>query len=144
MTERAHELHVRVLRGRVHLAFYPVVRGFVTSGRFRRALKGCSCPEIRRGAGHEPRSQRMMLASADYKTQTEPVPCRPIAWAAPRLRSRLTPCTNGPRSLTTTLTVFPVRGLVTLRRVPNGKVRCAAVMPRGLKGSPLAVRRPSQ
>src|SRR5215475_9229814 len=77
-----------------------------------------------------------------HQMHTAPVPRIPMAWAAPRLRSRLTPDMNGPRSLTTTVTDFPVRGLVTVRRVPNGSVRWAAVMPWGSKTSPLAVRPP--
>jgi hypothetical protein len=48
----------------------------------------------------------------------------------------------GPRSLTRTVTVRPLRGLVTLSRVWNGRVGCAAVSSLGLKRSPLAVRWP--
>ncbi len=58
-----------------------------------------------------------------HKMQTAPTPRIPIAWAAPRLRSRLTPGTKGPRSLTTTVTDCPVFGFVTVNRVPNGSVR---------------------
>ena len=49
---------------------------------------------------------------------------------------------NGPRSLIRTVTERPVRSLTTRTLVPNGKVRCAAVMAFALKVSPLAVLRP--
>lgn len=52
---------------------------------------------------------------------TAPVPLMPIALAAPRLRSSETPRTNGPRSLTVTVTDLPLRGLTTISRVPNGR-----------------------
>ena len=68
-------------------------------------------------------------AAGRYHMHTAPVPCMPMASAAPRARSRLTPDTKGPRSLTTTITDFPVLGFDTVRRVPNGSVRWAAVMP---------------
>src|SRR4029079_12854295 len=68
--------------------------------------------------------------------------CMPIARAAPRDRSSVTPRVNGPRSLITTVTEFPFCGLLTVTRDPKGSVRCAAVYPLGWKGWPLAVRRP--
>ena len=46
----------------------------------------------------------------------------PIARAAPSERSKLTPRVNGPRSLTVTLTLLPVLGLLTRRHVPKGKL----------------------
>jgi clan AA aspartic protease (TIGR02281 family) len=64
-----------------------------------------------------------LASNRPHRMHTAPVPCRPIAWAAPRERSRLTPRTKGPRSLMTTLTDCPVLGLVTVRCVPNGRVR---------------------
>src|SRR6266478_5511307 len=79
-----------------------------------------------------------------YEMHTEPVPCIPMAWAAPRLRSRATPDTNGPRSLMTTVTDLPVLGFVTVSRVPNGRVRWAAVIPWGSNRCPLAVRWPCE
>jgi hypothetical protein len=42
----------------------------------------------------------------------------------------------------TTVTDCPLRGLVTVTRDPNGRVRCAAVWLPGLNVWPLAVRRP--
>src|SRR4029077_6702249 len=52
------------------------------------------------------------------------------------------PRVNGPRSLIVTVVVAPVRGFVTLTRVPNGSVLWAAVRPSGRNGSPLAVPEP--
>ena len=49
---------------------------------------------------------------------------------------------RGPRSVTVTRTDAPVRGLVTRICVPSGRVRWAAVRPRGRTAEPLAVRRP--
>ena len=46
---------------------------------------------------------------------------------------------NGPRSFTRTTTVLPVLGLPTIRHVPKGNDRCAAVFPAGLNFSPEAV-----
>src|ERR1035441_1460039 len=66
----------------------------------------------------------------------------PMALAAPRARSSVTPRVKGPRSLMTTVTDCPLRGLVTVTRDPNGRVRCAAVWLPGLNVWPLAVRRP--
>ena len=69
----------------------------------------------------------------------------PIARAALRVRSSVTPLAYGPRSLTVTITDFPVRGLVIISRVPNGRERCAAAKRRsGSNFSPLAVCLPSQ
>src|SRR6185295_4473240 len=62
---------------------------------------------------------------------THCVPDMPIARAAPRVKSSVTPCVNGPRSLITTVTDVPFLGLVTVTRDPNGSVRCAAVYPLG-------------
>ena len=54
------------------------------------------------------------------------------------------PGTYGPRSLTRTVTDWPVEILVTRSFVPNGKVGCAAVSSFGSKFSPFAVRSPSE
>ncbi len=70
------------------------------------------------------------------------VPVIPIERAAPRARSIVTSRVNGPRSLISTLTDWPLRGFVTVIREPNGMVRWAAVCPFGLKAASLAVRRP--
>ena len=63
--------------------------------------------------------------------QTHCVPCMPIARAAPRVRSSVTPRVNGPRSLITTVTDLPFWGFVTVTRDPKGRVRCAAAYPLG-------------
>ena len=70
---------------------------------------------------------------------THCVPDMPMACAAPLARSSVTPRVNGPRSLITTVTDFPLRGFVTVTCEPNGSVRCAAVLPLALKAWPLAV-----
>src|SRR5580658_796875 len=49
------------------------------------------------------------------------------------------PLVNGPRSLMRTMTVRPLRRLVTRTMVPNGSVRCAAVSLDGENVSPFAV-----
>src|SRR5262245_36311866 len=49
------------------------------------------------------------------------------ALAAARERSSTRPLVKGPRSLTTTMTVRWECGSVTCKRVPNGRLRCAAV-----------------
>ena len=51
--------------------------------------------------------------------------------------------TNGPRSLTRTMTFLPLLRLVTRTKVPSGKVACAEVKLYMSKGSPLAVVFPS-
>src|SRR5450631_2048257 len=61
-------------------------------------------------------------------TQSTDIDCvryMPIARAAPRVRSSVTPRVNGPRSLITTVTDLPFRGFVTVTRDPKGSVRCA-------------------
>src|SRR5262245_31385473 len=67
----------------------------------------------------------------------------PIARAAPCERSSDTPLVKGPRSLTRTVTLRPVFGLLTRKQVPNGSDRWAAVKPLGLNLSPDAVRLPA-
>lgn len=65
----------------------------------------------------------------------------PRACAAPDDRSMQRPVqAAGPRSLILTMTEW--RPVETLTRVPNGSVRDAAIIPLGLKASPLAVRPP--
>src|SRR6202030_122974 len=59
--------------------------------------------------------------------------------AAAGVTSMMRPLVNGPRSLMRTMTVRPLRWLVTRTMVPNGSVRCAAVSLPGEKVSPFAV-----
>jgi hypothetical protein len=73
--------------------------------------------------------------------QTVPTLGRSIARAAPRDKSMSRPRVNGPRSLIVTTVEAPVRGFVTLIRVPNGSFLCAAVRASGRDGWPLAVPR---
>jgi len=68
-------------------------------------------------------------------------PERPIARAPAGVRSIIRPGTKGPRSEMRTMTFLPFFLLVTLTRVPNGNVRCAAVSAPGFILSPLAVLR---
>ena len=49
------------------------------------------------------------------------------------------PGINGPRSFTLTRTERPLRTFVTLTRLPNGSLGCAAVSAWSSKRSPLAV-----
>src|SRR6201996_7849700 len=58
-------------------------------------------------------------------TRPTPAPVMPTARAAAVDRSRTRPRTNGPRSLMVTTTLRPP--WLPLRRVPNGRERCAAV-----------------
>jgi len=51
MTERAHELHVRAPRGRVHLAFHSVVRGFSHRAAFGARSKGARAQRFDAGPG---------------------------------------------------------------------------------------------
>src|SRR5215213_6146535 len=73
---------------------------------------------------------------------TSPTPDRPMTSAALCEMSMTRPPPNGPRSLTRTTTERPVRSFVTLRRVPKGRLRCAAVSALRSNVSPFAVRRP--
>src|SRR5215204_4572026 len=79
---------------------------------------------------------------AAAKIVTSAVPLTPSARAALFDRSMTRPRTNGPRSLIRTTTDRPLCLLTTRTRVPNGRVRCAAVNALALNISPLAVRRP--
>src|SRR5215470_19640437 len=63
--------------------------------------------------------------------------CKALAAASERSRTR--PLVNGPRSLTMTTTLRWERGSVTRNRVPNGRLRCAAVNLFGSYRSPQAV-----
>ena len=83
-----------------------------------------------------------MKATRSQSMHTHCVRYMPIARAAPRVRSSVTPRVNGPRSLITTVTDLPFSGFVTVTRDPKGIVRCAAAYPLGSNLSPLAVRRP--
>src|SRR5262249_47978830 len=75
-------------------------------------------------------------------TDTGASPLKPSSFAAAGVMSMMRPRTNGPRSLMRTTTVRPLRRFFTSTSVPNGSVRCAAVMRRGLAISPLAVLLP--
>jgi hypothetical protein len=60
----------------------------------------------------------------------------PIARAAAGVRSMMRPRRKGPRSFMRTTTLHLLRLLVTRTRVPNGRVRCAAVKALGEARSP--------
>src|SRR5262245_62911896 len=64
---------------------------------------------------------------------------KPSCLAAASETSSIRPLTNGPRSLMRTTTLRPLFWLVTLTRVPNGRLRCAAVSAPGFMRSPEAV-----
>ena len=64
----------------------------------------------------------------------------PIWCAAPELMSMHSLRETGPRSVTRTLTLLPVRMLVTLTTLPKGRVRWAAVMALWSKCPPSEVR----
>lgn len=66
----------------------------------------------------------------------------PNARAAPVDRSMQRPFTNGPRSLTRTVTLRPLDCEVIVTREPNDLVRWAAVIALGFIRSPDAVRPP--
>src|SRR5262249_19865887 len=66
------------------------------------------------------------------RTRATPAPVMRNARAALVDTSMVRPRMNGPRSLMRTTTELPFDRLVTRTRVPNGRVRCAAVMPRAL------------
>jgi hypothetical protein len=74
----------------------------------------------------------------------ERLACRsiPSRRAVPRERSMVRPRTYGPLSVTVTTSAFLVRGLMTRILVPNGKNRCAAVLPIWSNREPSAARRP--
>src|SRR5262245_12027713 len=72
-------------------------------------------------------------------TLATPLPVMPNVSAADAETSTTRPRTNGPRSLTRTVTERPVSTSVTRSRVPNGNVRWAAVNSFLLNFSPLAV-----
>jgi hypothetical protein len=73
------------------------------------------------------RAPRMSLPSRSQSMHTHCVRFMPIARAAPRVRSSVTPRVNGPRSLITTVTDLPFSGFVTVTFDPKGSERCAAV-----------------
>src|SRR5689334_8831637 len=68
----------------------------------------------------------------------------PNACAAAWDKSMMRPSTNGPRSLISTSTDFPLARLVTLARLPSGIVLCAAVNFPSSNTSPLAVFLPEK
>src|SRR5579883_387919 len=86
------------------------------------------------------RSARRRYETTSAVTRPTPAPIRPMARAAPVERSSTRPRTNGPRSLTVTMTLRSP--WVTLNLVPNGSDRWAAVMAFWLKCWPEAVRLP--
>jgi len=67
-------------------------------------------------------------------------PLLPMARQAPRERSIARPAIKGPRSFIVTTTLAPLCSFVTLTLVPKAQLRCAAVIPLGLYGAPVAVR----
>src|ERR1700724_1864158 len=71
---------------------------------------------------------------------TAPVPCMPIAWAALRVRSSVTPLVYGPRSLTVTITDFPVRGREAAVRLEWLAARRALALPVERRDDALAAR----
>ena len=75
-------------------------------------------------------------------TFASPLLRMPSARAAPHERSMILPRTNGPRSLTRTMTERSVSGHVTFRSVPKDSVRWAHVRLSWCSRSPLAVRAP--
>src|SRR5262245_19406197 len=93
--------------------------------------------------GHQPKATKS-LGAAGYSTTSTltfatPLPVMPSVSAADADTSTTRPRTNGPRSLTRTVTERPVSTSVTRNRVPNGSVRWAAVNSFLLNFSPLAV-----
>ena len=80
--------------------FYPdrLSTGRGASGHRHGRLQKCQVP---------PLSPRSMKATRSQSMHSHCVRCMPIARAAPRDRSSVTPRVNGPRSLITTVTEFP-------------------------------------
>ena len=74
-------------------------------------------------------SLRSTKVARSQSMHTHCVRYMPMARAAPRVRSSVTPRVNGPRSLITTVTDLPFSGFVTVTRDPKGSVRCAAAYP---------------
>ncbi len=128
----------------------PDACGDVLLGEGRR---GASPTPLRYRVGLTPQDQAAgrgsgdQLSSSSSRTaiSTLPEPARemPILSAAALLRSIRRFEWNGPRSLTVTITDWPLAGLVTRTCEPSGSVRCAAVSCVGSKRSPLAVRLPA-
>ena len=61
-------------------------------------------------------------------TRAKPASSMPICWAARRDMSMMRPLMKGPRSLMRTSTCLPLSIRVTRTHVPNGRLRCAAVI----------------
>jgi len=82
-----------------------------------------------------------MLVAAGVITWrvTGATPEKPSRCAAAGVRSMIRPLLKGPRSFIRTMTVRPLRKLVTRTIVPKGRERCAAVSFPGANNSPLAV-----
>ena len=68
---------------------------------------------------------------------------RPVAFAAASDRSMIRPCTNGPRSVIRTTTLWLFVRFVTRTSVPIGSVRCAAVIAFWSYTAPSAPLRPA-
>ena len=89
----------------------------------------------------------MMLSKAwahrVIHTRAVPRPRNPSFRAAAFDTSITRPRTCGPRSTIRTVTLRPLRRSVTRTRLPNGRVRCAAIMAFGSNFTPLAVRLPA-
>jgi len=84
--------------------------------RLRRRCRGLR-RSVRALEGKEWRqSWRVRAYSTSALTKMTPRAIIPSAFAAPIERSRTRPRPNGPRSLTTTITLWPLAGLVTRRR----------------------------
>jgi hypothetical protein len=81
---------------------------------------------------------RLLLILSDTGAR----PLTPRTRAAPGLRSITRPRTYGPRSLIRTVAERPLRWLMTVTMLPNGRVLCAAVMALGFMCSPVAVTLP--
>lgn len=109
--------------------------------------RGASPTPLRYRVGLTPEDQSAARDQSSSRTaiSTLPEPARemPILSAAALLRSIRRFEWNGPRSLTVTITDWPLAGLVTRTCEPSGSVRCAAVSWVGSKRSPLAVRFPA-
>ena len=85
---------------------------------------------------------RAPLSVLTTSSDTSTSPDNPNARPAAGDKSMTRPRTNGPLSLTRTSATWPFRRLVTRIMVPNGSVRCAAVIASSRNGSPLAVDAP--
>ena len=81
--------------------------------------------------------------TVSIRTIASPCCSKPSTRAVPRETSRMRGLMYGPRSSITTSALLPFAKLVTSKRVPNGYVRLAALMPLAWNGMPSAIGRPS-